>query len=73
MRPEIEGLIENKLRALWLAEKPSREAQSIRAILSTAVDDSRPGGWLLDELPDYVWQLVDIAAQRGLNARLDRK
>lgn len=73
MSPEIERLIENKLRALWLAEKPSREAQSIRAILSTAVDDSRQGGWLLDELPDYVWQLVDIAAQRGLNARLDGK
>lgn len=61
---DLKGLI----KPLWIAEKPSREAQGIRAELSTAVDDGRYPQWALDYVPDYVWSLIDIAAQRGINA-----
>ncbi len=64
---EINALIEQKLWALWLAEKPSLQAQAIRADLANSVDDARSPCWLLDHAPEYVWRLVDIAAQRGLN------
>lgn len=56
------------IKPLWLAEKPSVQAQFIRAKLSTAVDDGRLAQWALDYVPDYVWDLIDIAAQRGINA-----
>ncbi len=55
------------IKPLWLAAKPSQEAQAIRAELSVAVDDGRFPQWALDYVPDYVWDLVDIAAQRGIN------
>lgn len=61
---ELEALI----KPLWLATKPSREAQCIRATLSNAVDDARFPQWALDYVPDYVWDLIDIAAQRGIDA-----
>lgn len=57
------------IRPLWLSTKPTAEAQAIRAELSTAVDDGRWPQWALDYVPDYVWDLIDIAAQRGLDAR----
>lgn len=44
------------VRPMWLAAKPSVQAQTIRAQLV----------WPLDDVPDYVWDLVDIAAQRGI-------
>jgi hypothetical protein len=59
---ELEALI----KPVWLAAKPSREAQSIRGTLSNAFDDPRCPSWASDQIPDYVWDLVDIAAQRGI-------
>lgn len=58
--------IEEAARQLWLKVKPGKEAQKIRGEISTAIDDSRFPQWLLDYCPDYVWYLVDIAAQKGL-------
>ncbi len=55
------------IKPLWLATRPSREAQVIRSKLSVAVDDGKYPQWALDYVPDYVWDLVDIAAQRGIN------
>lgn len=55
------------IKPLWLAARPSREAQAIRSELSIAVDDSKYPQWVLDYVPDYVWDLVDIAAQRGID------
>lgn len=55
------------IRPLWLATQPSKEAQAIRAALSVAVDDGSYRQWVLDYVPDYVWDLVDIAAQKGIN------
>lgn len=59
---EIHGLI----RILWLEVKPSIEAQSIRARISTEFDSPEYQQWAADYVPDYVWDLVDIAAQRGI-------
>jgi hypothetical protein len=60
---------DEELRALikpvWLAAKPSREAQGIRAALSCDFDDPRYESWVSDFIPDYVWDLVDIAAERA--------
>lgn len=55
------------IKPLWNATKPSREAQSIRAALSCDFDDGRYPQWVSDYIPEYVWDLVDIAAQRGLD------
>ena len=54
---------------LWKEVKPSTKAQSIRAKLSTAFDSPKAKeGWLADCVaPDYMWELIDIAAQMGLN------
>jgi hypothetical protein len=54
------------IRPVWLLARPSREAQAIRGVLSNAFDDPRLAGWASDQIPDYVWDLVDIAAQRGI-------
>ena len=53
---ELEALI----KPVWLAAKPSREAQGIRATLCHDIDE-------LDLVPDYIWSLLDIAAQRGID------
>lgn len=55
------------IKPLWLAALPSIKAQAIRAEISVAVDDGRYPQWALDYVPGYVWDLVDIAAQRGLD------
>lgn len=54
---------------LWKGCPISLEAQSIRAQISTSVDSGKYEQWILDYVPDYVWPLIDIAAQKGLNAR----
>ena len=62
------------IKPLWVATEPSADAQAIRARISTAVDDVRYPQRVLDYVPDYVWDLLDIAAQRGINlgaARID--
>lgn len=63
--------LEAAIKSLWLATKPGQAAQKIRAEISVAVDDPRYQQWLLDFVPDYVWSLVDIAAQRGIDAGND--
>jgi len=52
----------------WKEVKPSRQAQEIRARISTMVDDPRFKQWVLDYTPDYIWNLIDISAQWGLDA-----
>lgn len=64
---DAERLVE-LIHGLWLQTKPSHEAQGIRAALSTSVDDARFPTWALDQLPDHVWNLVDVAAQRALDS-----
>lgn len=49
-----------RIKPLWIAAKPGQEAQMIRAALSMKHA-------ALDDVPDYVWSLVDIAAQMGMN------
>jgi hypothetical protein len=61
-KEELEALI----KPIWLKAKPSREAQAIRAALSVEFDDPKFPQWASDAIPDYVWDLVDIAAQRGI-------
>lgn len=56
------------IKPVWLSAKPSLEAQSIRATLSNDFDDGRYPTWVSDYVPSYVWDLVDIAAQRGIDA-----
>lgn len=55
---------EAEIKALWLKTKPRLQAQKIRADI--AVDDISE--LVSDALPDYVWSLADVAAQRGINA-----
>lgn len=57
--------LETLIKPIWLKVKPSREAQAIRASLSVEFDDPQYQQWVSDAIPDYVWNLVDIAAQRG--------
>ena len=57
---------------LWKNGKISEEAQMLRAALSVAFDNPAYAQWLGDFLPDYVWKLIDVAIQRGLNARIPR-
>lgn len=42
---------------LWEAAKPGREAQAIRSAISLSFGDA--------DLPEYVWDLLDVAAQRA--------
>jgi hypothetical protein len=58
---------EELLQPLWLAGRPSREAQNIRSKLSTDFDLPGLKQWASDFMPDYIWLLVDIAAQRGID------
>ena len=60
--------VEAVIKPLWLKTKPSREAQQLRSSLSVAFDDKRFRQWSSDYLPEYIWDLVDIAAQWGLDA-----
>lgn len=53
---ELEALI----NPVWLDAKPGVEAQAIRAMLCSSLDK------IFVDIPDYVWSLVDIAAQRGI-------
>jgi hypothetical protein len=56
------------IKPIWLKVKPSRQAQVIRSELSVEFDDPRiKYQWASDFIPDYVWDLVDIAAQRGID------
>lgn len=66
--------LELKINELWASVKPSVEAQGIRARLSTAFDSEKSkDGWLGDHAPDYVWGLVDIAAQWGIEHGLTKR
>jgi len=46
------------IHPVWRSALPGYEAQSIRAGISLPAS-------LEDELPDYVWLIADIAAQRA--------
>jgi hypothetical protein len=58
--------LQTLIKPLWLGARPTVQAQSIRAELSNAFDDPRCQTWASDQIPDYVWDLIDIAAQRGI-------
>ena len=66
-QPPTDDELNALVKPLWKAAKPSHEAQSIRGRLSRDLDDGS-----YDHIPDYVWDLVDIAAQRGLDAAAKR-
>ena len=66
---DLQDELESKIKELWKQVKPSHAAQEIRAKLSTAFDSEKSkDDWLGDHAPDYVWDLVDIAAQWGIEA-----
>ena len=71
---ELEEELRFHVSKLWLEVKPSREAQAIRAKLSTSIDSTKAKDqWLADcVVPDYVWDLIDIAAQMGINQRSEK-
>ena len=56
-------------KALWKKEKPSVLAQSIRARLASDLDSGKFHSPDSEYTPDYIWELIDIAAQRALNER----
>ena len=60
-RPTNEGEIETAVKEKWKEIKPSLEAQKIRAALSF--------GGCEDIMPDYVWDIADIAAEMALAIR----
>ena len=72
-RAEPDAPTDDELSALikpvWIAAKPSLEAQRIRSAISCSFDDARFREWVSSFVPDYVWDLMDIAAQRGLEER----
>lgn len=55
------------IKPLWQKTNPSRLAQELRAKLSTSIDSPKYPQWVLDYVPEYVWSLIDIAAQWGIN------
>ena len=66
---ELQIELQLKIKELWKRIKPSAQAQQIRAALSTAFDSQKSKRqWLADHAPDYVWDLVDIAIQQGIDA-----
>lgn len=69
MPPPTDEEIAAMVKTIWLKVKPSVEAQRIRAALSVEFDSPHYKHWVSDFLPDYVWDLVDIAAQRGIDLR----
>jgi hypothetical protein len=60
-----EAEIEAVIKDLWLKTKISVEAQNIRASLN--VDSGKHTQGEGEFLPDYVWDLVDVAIQTALN------
>lgn len=57
---------EATIKPIWLKTKPGRIAQTIRSSLSVEFDAPQFKQWMSDFCPDYVWDLIDIAAQRGI-------
>ena len=57
----IDQNICQEVKDLWLKEKPSSEAQRIRSEVGAKVDRD-------DLAPEYVWDLLDIVAQRAIGA-----
>ena len=57
--------IERSIKKLWLRVKPGPEAQSIRANLSTAPELLN----VEDDMPDWVWDLIDVGAQMAIEGR----
>jgi len=69
MLPPTDEHMAALIKPIWLKVQPSREAQGIRAALSCEFDDPHYKEWISEYIPDYVWDLIDIAAQRGINLR----
>lgn len=65
--PPTDDELQALIKPVWLATRPGRKAQNIRGRLSNDFDDPKYDQWVSDFIPDYVWDLVDIAAQRGLD------
>ena len=61
---EIDERIERTVKNLWLKEKPCLDAQRIRSAVSMVDRD--------DLAPEYVWDLLDIAAQRAISAEREK-
>ena len=70
----MEEELQTEIRRLWKEVKPSALAQQIRARLSVSFDsDKSKDQWLGDHMPDYVWDLIDIAAQWGIDSKGEEK
>lgn len=51
---------EEQISNAWRKEKPSIEAQKIRSQIAHEIDVN-------DDIPEYVWDILDIAVQRTLS------
>ena len=56
--------IERNIDKLWLRVKPGLAAQSIRANLARTPELMN----VEDDMPDWVWGLIDIGAQMAIEA-----
>lgn len=67
-KPDLQLILSKEMAALKRNVRPGYDAQEIRATLSTSFDSSASKeGWLSDHIPAHVWDLIDIAAQWGIN------
>ncbi len=74
MNEELQGELQIKINELRKQVKPSKAAQEIRARLSVAFDSEKSKHqWLSDHMHDYVWDLIDIAAQWGIDHATPRE
>jgi hypothetical protein len=65
---DLQAELQKEISKLKRNVCPGYDAQEIRARLSTSFDSAASKqGWLSDHAPEYVWDLIDIAAQWGLN------
>jgi hypothetical protein len=65
---DLQAELQKEISKLKRNVCPGYDAQEIRARLSTSFDSAASKeGWLSDHAPEYVWDLIDIAAKWGLN------
>jgi hypothetical protein len=57
----VSDALDKFIANLWRGTPVSREAQAIRAKLSLFLEG------IEDDLPEWTWDLIDIAVQRGID------
>lgn len=65
--------LQDLVTKIWKDVKPSQEAQRLRSRLAGRFDSGKYSNEDFDFMPEYVCDILDIAIQTGLNARLERE